>query len=261
MEHAILIHNLDEYAKIPDDYSRIYFGNEFCPHLLFRLDQIQQIVKLCQNEGKDLTLVTPYVTDSTLDKLGTILEFLESEKVRCEIVVNDWGLLYYLNQNFSGQFELVLGRLLNKMKKGPVIMNFLDKVTSGTKKVLQSTSTNLRPIWLVLENMGIKRVEFENVLQGHQFESGYPFERSLIYPYVFLSTSRRCVSEFAFQERNFYDLQQCSRSCKEHTTYLYNQIMGKDLILQGNTYYYENQKLPEDLQPYSRLVWQQLTID
>ena len=256
MEHAIFVTDLESIDMISDNYSRVYFGQEFCHHLMFDLQKVKKAVSICEHKDKKLTLVTPIMTEGKFKELKPILDYLVENCVQCELIINDWGLLYYLNEYYSNEFTLVLGRLLNKVKKSPLVLNIIEKLKKEQQLVLRSTSSNLRPTWDVLKKNKIVRVEFENILQENIIDMEFPFEKSLNYPYVFMTTSRRCMTDFVFQNVTSYNLNSCKKSCKDRQLELYNEVFGKDIILKGNTYYYINEEMPARLDQFSRLVYQ-----
>lgn len=253
-----MISDINSVYRIPKRYSRIYYGHEFCPNLMFTFEDIKKVYDFCEKNGKDLTLVTSFLPGKSFENMVRILDYLKNNRICCEIVINDWGLLYYIDRNYKHSFSLVLGRLLNKLKKSPNIMNVINKINPESRNVFRFPSSNFIHNWEVLKKYGVERVEFENVLQGNCFERGYPFEKSLVYPYVFITTSRRCVSDFVFQEKDIYELNNCKRQCHKYELELYNKTMLRDVILKGNTYYYKNEKLPANIENYSRLVLQNI---
>lgn len=256
MEYAIQINNLKYLKNLKQEYSRIYYGNEFCPHLGIHFDEVKKVVEFCSTNHKELTLVTPYIIDDNRKVMEAILNYLAEANVKCEIVINDWGLLYYINQMYQKQFDLVLGCLMNKMKKSPVVMNLIDKVSADVRQVLETSSVNLVPTWGILEDLKIKRIEFENALQGNRIEDNMLFERTLRYPYIFITTARKCITNYCVENLPYYDLDECRKSCKGSYLSLYNKIMQRELVLKGNTLFYRNDILPENLEnQFSRLVW------
>lgn len=255
MEHAVHINNLRNLKNVTEEYSRIYYGNEFCPHLGINLGEVKQIIEFCSINHKELTLVTPYIIEEYRETIEAILKYLVEKNIKCEIVINDWGLLYYINKVYHEQFELVLGCLLNKIKKSPVVMNLIDKVSADARQVLETASINLEPTWDIIEDLKIQRVEFENTLQGNRIEKNMPFKKTLRYPYVFISTARKCITNYCINNLPYYDLVKCSQPCNESYISMYNRIMQRDLILKGNTLFYKNDILPHNLEKFSRIVF------
>lgn len=254
MEYSIMISSLDCFQNNLDKYTRVYFGNEFCPHLQFGLENIKHVVELCKVNKKELTLITSYMTEKSIEGLYDILNYLRLDSKRYEIVANDWGLIYYIKKYFPDSFDIVLGRSLNKIKKTPILSNIFKKLSEDSQLALQKAASNFPAAWELFEKYNIKRAEFENVLQENRFSQGFPLNKTLLYPYVFISNSRRCITDFIFQNKEEYDFNNCKKSCKDVEIYLFNKVMCREVVLKGNTYFYINSKLPSNIEEYSRIV-------
>lgn len=255
MENALAVFNIKELENVGKKYTRIYYGNEFCPHLLFRHEEIKRVLEFCYENDKQLTLVTPYLSEGRVEQVGNILEYLKNNNISSELVVNDWGLLFFINTYYKDVFNLELGPLLNKIKKSPIVMNYIDKMSAEGRDMLKTSSCNLAPTWGILNKFNIKRIQFENVLHENKIDSKLPFERSLKYPFVFITTARRCVTSLILQDLENYELTRCGRPCINTNLGLYNKIMGREITLKGNTYYYRNDNLPENINEFSRIIW------
>ncbi len=62
--------------------------------------------------------MTPFVTNRGLEQLEELLPVLAQTLPDAEVVVNDWGVLQLLRSEYP-ELKPVLGRLLNKSKRGP----------------------------------------------------------------------------------------------------------------------------------------------
>ncbi len=256
MEYAIMLTSLESFKNVSDKYTRVYYGDAFCPRLQFNLEQIKRLVDNCEVRGKDLTLVTSYMTEENIEKLDEILIYLKKCEKKCEIVVNDWGGIYYLKNEYLGDFDLILGRLLNKIKKSPIISNIYKKLNKDSQTALQTASSNFPASWELYSKYGISKVEFENTIQENRFAKNYPLMKTLIYPYVFISNSRRCFTDYIMKDNQEYDIGSCNKYCESMELNLFNKVMCRDVVLKGSTYYYINTVLPSNLEEYSRIVIQ-----
>ena len=90
----------------------------------------------------DFTFVTPYVTDEGLKILESLFPEIEEKKLGSEVVLNDWGILRILNERHPN-LEPVMGRLLNKMKRGPRLMNLLDILPQSSIDYFRSCSLDV----------------------------------------------------------------------------------------------------------------------
>lgn len=259
MELAKQIYKISEIDCLEGKYQRIYYGNQFCSHLIPNKEQIKKVYSGCKDKKIELTLVLPYIIEENFSQLIHILDYMYENKMKCELVINDWGLMEYLKNNFENYFQMVLGNLLNKCKKSPAIDNIYHHLNVRQQEVLSSSSASSTIFIDLLKRYGIYRVEFENLMQGNDIKDDFPLEKTLHYPYVFVSTARKCITELVIQDKDYFDIVHCDHSCSNTKLYLKNNVWNKDMILKGNTYFYENKQFPENMETYSRLVMDTIT--
>lgn len=94
---------------------RIHFGNEFCERLLPLSSQLERIVAWCKKRELAITLLTPMLADRGIERLSRLLKVLPPES---EVVVNDWGVLRLLREQYFTLLP-VAGRQMGKMIKDP----------------------------------------------------------------------------------------------------------------------------------------------
>ena len=110
-----------------------------------------------------------------------------------------------------------------------------------------------------LENMNISRVELDNLLQG--VSRPCPgLKGSLYYPYAYVTVTRYCMmprSAKAAPALRHIPLK-CGRECRGSEYELTHKDMPVKLLLKGNTQFFRNDKLPEDLHELNidRLVFE-----
>jgi hypothetical protein len=80
MDQVLYISKTSGLKYFQNDFTRIYFGQEFCERLLPSKDELEQVCAFSEKEGVPLTLVTPYVTDKGLLKLEKLIR-LFAEKM------------------------------------------------------------------------------------------------------------------------------------------------------------------------------------
>src|SRR5512139_3761028 len=125
IEQALYITRKDQLRLVADEHVRLYFGNEFCQQLIPRPCNLEEVLDFAASEELGFTFLTPYVTDAGLRRLSDFLAIVASALPGSEVVFNDWGVLSMLQDNYP-TLAPVMGRLLNKMKRGPRLLNFLD---------------------------------------------------------------------------------------------------------------------------------------
>jgi hypothetical protein len=248
MERAVLVNNVDKLTQYGEPFDRLYFGHEFCQRLFPTADQIKQAHEAATSRGKAFTVVTPFVTNAGLALLRKRLQPLLSNGAAdsIEIVVNDWGVLNWLHREHP-TVPLALGRLLTKQKRGPQIMNMVDRLPAPAVAHFQCSNVDIPHVQRFLESKGVKRVELDNLLQGMVRNGG--LAASLYYPYAYISTTRLCLLVDGDRPgKNFRSIAKCSHECMHYKVTLRHEDMPVPVVLKGNTQYFRNDKLPPNLE-------------
>ena len=179
-------------------FQRIYWGAEFCQNLIPSLQETREAVKFADQHDLGFSLMTPFVTERGLQVLRRIFSLLQNQKIwEPEIIVNDWGILRCLDREFKGRFRIVLGRLLVRQHRDPMIMRILKKQLplvfgdqDGTLssyvhacpdekygRGVRSSYVNSSLLQDFLSRFGVERVELNNLFQGIDLE-GIRFKKS-----------------------------------------------------------------------------------
>lgn len=258
MEQAIFVSQVEDLKYCRSHYSRLYFGNEFCERLIPSAAELDQVLAFTEQQNLDLTFVSPYVTDKGLHRLEGLLEKLVEKRPGSEVVFNDYGVLRRLNSRYS-RLKPVLGRLLNRMKRGPRLMMVIDRLPRSTVEYFRSSNLTVPTLGHFLDINRVGRVELDNVLQGVGFTLDR-LEGSLYIPYVYVSTTRLClVNACDRPEREaMIGIFPCGKECRKYTFYLSNPIMPDMLIRKGNTIFLVNDAVDARLEEkrINRLVVQ-----
>ena len=252
MEYAIFISRSHEIGPTDKDFSRLYFGNEFCQELIPSLNDLERVLKGTTHFG--FTLVTPYVTDEGLGRLTTLFDRLSKEKGNVEVVFNDWGVFRILHSGYPS-LQPVMGRLLNKMKRGPRILNFMEAMPSEDLRYFRASSLTLKIFRDFLISNEIRRVEFDNTIQG--FDLNFAgIDISLYLPFVYATTTRYCLVNGCDNpaKKGVVGIFPCKRECQRYTFFLEHEVMPVPLIRKGNTVFYKNETVPADIGNFSRIV-------
>lgn len=246
-----------------DRFTRLYYGNEFCERLLPTPDGLEEVLAFLRERGLAFTLVTPFVTDEGMDKALGLIEHLEEDRTRRseagvphEVVVNDWGLLYRMKEAFPG-LEPVLGRLLNKQKRGPRILKLGGRVPEPMMDHFRRSNVDTQGLQGVLDDFGVERVELDNLLQGMERKTG--LTGSLYFPYAYVTTTRLCLTNQCFaRRRHARAIFPCEHECRKITFRLDHKDMPVALFLKGNTQFFRNDRLPGNLRALGidRIVYQ-----
>jgi len=239
------------------------------------LKDTENALRYTQSKKLSFSFVTPFVTERGLKKIVETFQWFKKNNVRCEIVVNDWGVLERLNSKFRSFFTLALGRLLVRQQRDPAInrivcrqspVSFKDdngktnilvhELPSGRyQKGIRSSYVNSLIPQRFLSEHGITRLELNNLAQGLN-PKGIILKKSLYSPFVNVSTTRFCPMETGFQET--YRIGVCNRECQGYYDELRNREIPKVLYKKGNTLFYKNPVLLKKARGYGvdRVVYQ-----
>jgi len=256
MEKAIHITSPDKFKYYHSRYRRIYFGAEFCQNLIPSVKQVKFALDFAKKRNLRFTLMTPFVAESGLLKLEGLFKLLKVRLARCEVVVNDWGILEVLSKRYK-TFKPLLGRLLARQNRDPAMARVLEKqppygvrTKDGRIRIvahippgeryrqgIKSSFVNAPSVQGFLSRFGVKRIELNNLIQGLNFEN-LKFKVSLYTPFVNISTTRFCPMGSRIQK--IYRINTCGRECRRYTSRLRNKAMPRVLYKRGNTTFYKN---------------------
>ncbi len=256
MERAVLIPKLQALDALDEPYDRLYFGCEFCERLLPDRAKLERALEFARGRGMAFTFVTPYVTDAGADKLVELLPWLADQAPDAEIVVNDWGVLHFLSSR-GLPFSIALGRLLTKQKRGPRLLRLKDKLPAKAFEHFKRSNVDVPRLKAFLQSLGVRRYELDNLPQGIARDPSMP--ASLYYPYLYVTTTRLCLTNSCDRrERPLREIFPCGRECQKFTFTLTHKDMPVELLLRGNTQFYVNDRLPDNLEELGvdRLVFE-----
>lgn len=266
IEKAIFIADISNLKLVTSKYKRLYFGSEFCERLIPRLNELRKIVSYCDRNKLSFSLVTPYVTRRGIENLEKLFLWLRNNKINCEIIINDYGILDLINEEYH-TLQPVLGRLLTKQKRDPRIMDLMQAKPQRTtffKKrneyvfvfpqkspdtllsFFKEANINVPIIRNFLKSYRIARVEIDNLLQGINLRiPKHSLSVSLYVPYGYITTTRLCsANPFRAKKRFFCGISFCKKECKKYILELRNKNMPAIIYQKGNTLFFENRKVP-----------------
>ena len=236
MERALFLNRLE--GEFPAGYTRLYFGAEFCPWMLPPLATLRAALQAARAAGLAFTLATPVLLETSLEPLRHILqELLPELGDGDEVLISDLGALELVRE-LAPQRTVILGRVLSGQKRGPQILD-LDLSATDTDYFRQG-SWYADEACALLAELGIARVELDNLLQGlAPLPAG--LRGSLHYPFAMVASSRNCPY------RTELDPHRCAARCGEVFT-LESPHHRLPLLQGGNTQFLRNDRLPENPQ-------------
>lgn len=246
MEQSLYITKTENLHYWNDEFHRLYFGVEFCERLLPTPAQLTKAINFALKNEKGFTLVTPYVTDRGLNKVEKLLVLLSEANPESELVFNDWGV-YHLMREKGFPIKPVLGRLLNKMKRGPRIVPVHDMIPKSSTDYFMTPGCSIPAVQHFLLDKGIERVEFDNLLQGLNLKGiTENLHLSLYLPFAYVTTTRFCFMASSQETDDFtIGVLPCKKECQDYAFTLHNPVMTTPLIRRGNTLFFSNEKIPE----------------
>jgi len=217
MEQAIIINRTEDLKYWSKKYTRIYFGNEFCPRLFPDKKEIDAVVKFVKDRELKLTLLTSWADSESLSSMKKAIKYVMSKKILDEIVVNDYGMINYLNRQYP-LCKIILGRAIALFIPSLSADNFFYK-------------------------MGIRRIEYNDleIIKLLSRKVAGP-KISYYYPYSVISASRYCPVANIFQNKSRnHGIIKCFKEClpiKELK--VRSSIFFKPAILKGNAQLMKN---------------------
>lgn len=229
-------------------YDRVYFGHEFCAHLMPTEKRITQLLDLYGN--KQLTFVTSVMTDKSFADLRRLLELLIASDKKIEVVVNDFGVMRYIAREFS-QFSIVCGRNLFTQLLNPDSYQKVKMASRGFGFIASSYKKEQKlfniSLYRLLRQYGIQRIELndlDDVLRYAGELSEHNFKVSLYFPFSYLSITRYCY--FALKHVGFkgHKIIACNKECVNKYAKIEKMFLSKRVYLSGNTLFVKDKRNP-----------------
>ncbi|MFH1642429.1 MAG: hypothetical protein ABIC04_06035 [Nanoarchaeota archaeon] len=259
MEHTLFITKKPNLKYWNKRYTRLYFGNEFCQRLIPPKEDLDYVINFIKKKNIKLSFVTPYVTDKGIERLKLLLDLLNKKLPKTEIIINDYGTLELIRE-MKLRLKPVLGRLLTKQKRGPRMISIMDKLPKPAIEHFRKSNAGVLAFQKFLIKNGFDRVELDNLLQGISDDfSKSGINASLYYPYAYVTTTRFCLAVICDKKDAAPGIYSCKKECQKYGPFkLTNKHMPVPLLLKGNTQFFENKKLPNDLEKrgINRLVFE-----
>lgn len=215
------------------EFSRLYFGQEFCENLTPTADEVEQAFYYSKQFGWNFTYVTGgYQTEAGNEKIMKNLAKLHELDPESEVVVNDWGILYRISHDYP-QFKIVLGRQANKQTRmnlftrpganPPVYVQGLDTDESEIRRsqirAFADIAVNNPDYLELLKSLGVTNIDLDMTPQGlRRPEDGWEMTLGYYYPWAFIATGRNCPTAGVAEPQRTYVMtdRQCGRPCQRY---------------------------------------------
>jgi hypothetical protein len=228
--------------EIALDVTRLYIGDEFCPHRLPDPKQLDAFFVFAEENRLALTLLTPPLSDRELERFSALWTALNQSKKNIEVVVNDLGVLLFLRQEFPC-LQVSAGRLLNKAFKDPRLADAAGLASFSTEAaiLLNGCTYDNEAVQTLLTGYDIRRIEGDLLPYGHgPFKKKSNIETSLYFPYGAITFGRVCwMSTLSMPEEFWYmPMDQCSSPCEGVGIELKNDNFAFQVFQYGNAVFY-----------------------
>lgn len=235
MERAVFLTQAD--AVPAGDWSRLYYGSEFCSWTFPSDTEIITAIKTARSQDFSITLVTPVVSQLFLPRLRQTLELVIPQLgPDDEIVASDLGTIRVARQ-LSAEVTLVVGRTLSGQKRGPRILDL--NLNDVELDYFQRGSWYQAEAVISLHQQGIKRIELDNLLQGiAPLPEG--LTGTLHIPWAMVTSSRNCPYRQSGQTGP------CPGGCGEVMKLTTPQTLTP-LFQSGNSQFLQHDQIPENL--------------
>ncbi len=160
--------------------THLYIGSEFCEHLLPRRQMLRRAIDCARDLNCRVSLLTPIASPQVIRNLAELLPCLPAGS---EVIVNDWGVGYFVKNHFA-KLGLVAGRILCRMIKDPRL---------GQAGLTTSFSFDPRPLAAIFKRLGIGRMEIDVPLSVDSSTfSSLPMRTSVHVPFSSVAKGRMC---------------------------------------------------------------------
>ena len=182
------------------------------------------------------------VTDEGLEKCSRLLRFCAQAAPGTEVVVNDWGLLCLLKDNYPS-FPASAGRVLNKGFKDPRLVDPKGAAENSedAHELLNGCSFDTPSFQKKTREMDVSRFERDVLPYGEpDMKSTDDLGSSVYFPFGYVSTGRVCwVASFkASAGRKFSPSNTCHSPCSGLLLEMGGAQSSFRLFEGGNTVFY-----------------------
>jgi hypothetical protein len=213
--------------------SHLYFGSEYCEHLLPEADDLAHALAIASRLELRLVLTTPIANDQLVDEIAARFAELPDS---AEIVVNDWGVARALRARFPER-TLSAGRQLAKMIKDP-------RVPTPTWNAVYPNNVASSAYARLLAGFAIGKVELDiPPFAGPDLFAIDGLDLAVWAPYAYIAKGRICKtgSLGMATEDKFAPGRRCRREClgileREPE----NAVSGLRTFSRGTTMFYQH---------------------
>ena len=235
----------------------VYLGDEFCIHKQPSFADFTAARKLT---GKHPVLLSTLLTEPALKSYAGLLSECAKKAPGTEVVVNDIGLLRFIDMNYRGKFRIILGRLMTYFFDTkhtrlpgctrPILWTGDDSGQSGrggggrkaglrledkTRKDWE-TKLDATPIAYIrdfIKRYAVERVETDSDYIFRKYACNTDIKISFYYPLRLMAMTRFCPFMGGIAPR-------CNAPCGTSLLKLKTRQLDYQLFSKGNAYFAKN---------------------
>lgn len=230
--------SVDEIVKksgiaTESNFARIYIGSYFCEVYFIQSMEttLANIERYALDNRMRITLVIPIFTQSHLQKgLQIINTILDKFSLIDEVVVNDYGILNYINLNYN--IEIIIGRLLRKRARDYRYPEYIKSKEYAETKELYRKYARVKGVEIDVTSQEIELSDFALL-----------YLPCIHMPFTYLTCGQLC--DFASLDldifQKFNSNNECNLNCNK-LYYIYRTETEHNLYRIGKAVYYETPK-------------------
>jgi len=245
MQYAKYINTLAEFDKIDNKYTMVYIGNDFCDRIHWEFTDILKIYKKAEKASMKVGIKTPFITETNVGYYQKLIKQINDAQLEVEIVLNDFGLLYYINANgYCKSCSLTLGRLLCRQKTDRMTAKLKGRIAEEVYKHFTTPVAISNAYKKIIEQYRISRFELENVeFDWNLPEVDFEYKVTIVTPYVSVGTTRLCPYVQSSEEK--LHIKECNFECFDKKLYVNDENVGEYVYI-NNTIAYKNSEMNDN---------------
>ena len=234
------------------DFTRLYFGQEFCQNLTPPPEEVEMAYYFSRQQGWQFTYVTGgYLAEPSLEVTRRNLEKLAELEPTAEVVFNDWGVFRMMRRDFP-DFVPIMGRILNKQTRlnlftetGDELPISRDSINLDFEELRRNQIEAYRDVNISnpdylphLHAWGVRGIDMDITPQGvERPEDGWNLQLGFYYPWGFIATARNCPTAGTLDLARMFIVKDksCGKPCRKYNCSPNLLQFDTPLVMRGPT--------------------------
>lgn len=221
------------------DGATVYLGDEFCSHKQPTFADFAAARGLL---GRNPVIISSLLTEPALKGFMKLLADCAKAAPGAEIVINDLGLLNFIDKHYRGRFSITLGRLLTYLfdpKNTRVLGSRSDEGLLGKKMKVWEASLEATPtpyIKRFLKRYAVERVETDSERIFRKYAKNTKVKISFYSPMRLMAITRFCPYRGGIAL-------DCTEPCGTRRLEIKTGRLDYPLFSKGNAYFVKNRPI------------------